>query len=298
MGTSSALSNNDLIKQQKRDHFIMLLKNGSEFKLEKKHFDQIHKYTNNYNFNETWQIFFNTLTDYNKLTWLDMNNNSLGDIYEESNVRINLLYKYLITNSTLLWLDLSNNNIDDNCIKLIAGSLINNKCLSVLVLTNNLITANGAYLLSEGMKYNTTLNKLYLGKNKVSDEGIEYISSMLQSNTSITHLNVSKNKIKYNGIKALSSVLSYCSILWLEISENRMSIDELLLISEAANSSNANVKIMIKSKIDQNELTTFFSDTQYMHVYYFNHQGFEIGYKKRFTTAPTLEKKIDREYIV
>ena len=37
MGTSSSINNNDIIKQQKSDHFIMLLKNGSEFKLEKKH---------------------------------------------------------------------------------------------------------------------------------------------------------------------------------------------------------------------------------------------------------------------
>ena len=50
MGTSSSINNNDIIKQQKSDHFIMLLKNGLEFRLEKKHFDQIHKYTNNYNF--------------------------------------------------------------------------------------------------------------------------------------------------------------------------------------------------------------------------------------------------------
>lgn len=241
-----------------------------------------------------WEFFFEALKENSSVNWLELESNSLEEIGAVSS-----LTRCLVENTSITWLDLSSNSISQDGIKLIASALLRNKSISVLILNKNRIDSNSGFLLAESLKYNTSITKLYLNSNKLGNDGIFYLSNSLKNNTKITHLSLNNNRITYEGISSICQVFSNSSIVWLELADNKIGLEELKLLSSAANETMKDTKITMRTaKIDSEALNDYFLDTQYMHIYYFNSQGIEIGYKKRFTTSSVLVRKIDREIVV
>lgn len=243
---------------------------------------------------KVWELFFEALKENSSVSWLELESNSLEEIGAVSS-----LTQCLVDNSAITWLDLTSNAISQDGIKLIASALLRNKTVSVLILNKNRIDSNSVFLLAEALKYNVSITKLYLNSNKLGNDGAFYLSNSLKNNNQITHLSLNNNRITYDGIASLCQILSNSSIIWLELADNKIGLDELKLLSSAANETMKDTKITMRtSKIESEALNEFFLDTQYMHVYYFNSQGIEIGYKKRFTTSSVLIRKIDREIVI
>lgn len=278
---------------------MLFKKEENKFKLEKKHFDDIHQQLEEYNFAETWEVFFEVLSKEKKLTWLDLDGNEIGDLYCEEKVKINRLSEYISTSVSLSWLDLSNNNIEDKGIKILSQSLVVNSSIKVILLNKNRITSMGMYFLSESLKFNTSVSKLHLSYNNICDEGLSYLHSMLQVNSTITHISIKSNQFTMVGIESITEILPFSSIIWMDISENKLGLSELALFGEAGHCSKLNVKINLKTiKVEKDELFDYFDQTQFLNVFFYNSHGCEIGFKKRFTTSSVFTRKIDKEFIL
>lgn len=301
MGTSSTTTKEKTRTYQlKHSHFSTLFKREeNKFKLEKKQFDDIHQQLEDYNFTETWEVFFEVLSKEKKLTWLDLDGNEIGDLYSVEKVKIKRLSEFISPSISLSWLDLSNNNIEDNGVKLLSQSLVVNNSIKVILLNKNRITSMGMYYLTESLKFNSSITKIHISYNNICDEGLSYLQSMLQVNSTITHISIKSNIFTIVGIEKITEILPFSSIIWMDISENKLGLSELALFGEASHSSKLNVKINLKTiKVEKDELFDYFDQTQFLNVYYFNSHGCEIGFKKRFTTASVFNRKIDKEFIL
>lgn len=131
-------------------------------------------------------------------------------------------------------LNLYANKFQDSGIFELFTSLHNNTSLLQLDISHNGITNSGAVAISEFLKSNSTLQILNVSQNKLLDEGVISISESLKTyNTALLQLDVSNNGITSHGAKVVSECLNNSILQVLNISQNKLSDDGVIAISDS-----------------------------------------------------------------
>jgi Ran GTPase-activating protein (RanGAP) involved in mRNA processing and transport len=179
-----------------------------------------------------------------------------------------------------------NNNLKTEALIVLCNGIRNNTSIYTLFLSDNVIKKEGAKILADMIKVNKTIGKLYIEKNELEDEGIGYIADALKHNKMIQTLNISDNRIGHNGllclydtftnltryefanysiielymknnlinnseaIKILGKIISHnCTIKYIDLSNNGISDNLVLPISEALKTNNTLETLILESNI-------------------------------------------------
>jgi hypothetical protein len=147
---------------------------------------------------------------------------------------IQILGKFLETNTTIKTLKMMNYAVEFKAIKMLCQYLKNNYTITNITLlcagfgtkgaqilpwiikspleslniSGNTIGGSGAKMLSECLMGNTSLTHLILVKNSVDDAGMAAITNMLKINKTLTHIDLNENPISDKSIKNIVDMLN------------------------------------------------------------------------------------------
>ncbi|CAF0836502.1 unnamed protein product [Adineta ricciae] len=192
------------------------------------------------------------------------------------------LGKSLQNNNTLQFLDLRNNSIGDLGMQILLPQIIRSN-LKILKLESNGITSEGAQYLAELVRCNRTLTELYLSQNRLGDVGVELLTNALNEDkrahadhdnkdvapkpSTLQHLYLGDNDITDIGIGYLANMLkSNRTLTWLWLSNNQITNPGLQILSSVLINDNFTLQWLFLNSnkgIDDGSLDTFASLFKY-----------------------------------
>ncbi|CDW83691.1 UNKNOWN [Stylonychia lemnae] len=141
------------------------------------------------------------------------------------------------SDSNITYLNLSKNKLGDEAIKILCQSLLGYKSLTKLDLSKTEVTNDGAKSIGHLLEHNNELKELVLSWNKIRSQGGLLIAHGLRQNGGLRKLDLSWNSIgsgKEGALgEELGKALNYENLVHLDISHNKISKVDMIMIGEA-----------------------------------------------------------------
>jgi Ran GTPase-activating protein (RanGAP) involved in mRNA processing and transport len=208
------------------------------------------------------------------ITYLDLSNTFMRDDLAVE------LSKMFVVNANLMYLNLSGNNLTEKGGLAITSGLSKNKTLQYLNLSHNSLTPKVIENLATNLEANISLTDLNLSHNpqggqilasdsivaildkneliaslslnnmNLGSNGLTKLLDVVTQHQALRNLNISTNGLDSSSLNSLVKLLSYeeSKLQSLNISENRINLDELLLLTNSLKDNNS-LKILELSRI-------------------------------------------------